>query len=56
MKSCKSCLSFYCNLIDFFKLALKFDWLVYLIKLSHWLGERCSLKCRIVQSVKKSNQ
>ena len=30
MKSCKSCLSFYCNLIDFFKLALKFDWLLCL--------------------------
>ena len=26
IKSCKSCLSFSCNLIDFFEQALKFDW------------------------------
>ena len=39
MKSCKSCLSFSCNLIGSFKQVLISDWLLCLIvKLSHKLA------------------
>ena len=49
-KSCKSCVSFSCNLIDFCKLK---PWNLtdccVLAKLSHWPGKRCDLEHKWVQ-------
>ena len=51
------CLSFSCNLIGYFKQALKSDWsFCFLVWPPHWLGKRCNLKQKMVQFVNKLYQ
>ena len=51
------CLSFSCNLIGYFKQALKSDWLFcFLVWPAHWLGKRCNLSKKMVRFVNKLHQ
>ena len=43
VKSYKSCLSFPCNLIGYFKQAFKSEWLLCFDKDFYWLRKRCDL-------------